>query len=288
MDRTGIFVDAGYLFAAGSILLCGEKLKRGDVHLTNDAFLDFMRKKAEALTGLPLLRIYWYDGTDGPPTGKHIALAYQPDVKLRLGLVSRQGTQKGVDSLIVTDLINLSRNRAMASAVLMTGDEDIRVGVQQAQEYGVRVYLVGISASSGGDGNQAALLKQEADGVCDLSAAEVAGFLACRPTAESPALESPPAGALQRAEPGSSSRPLGVLGEEQLRAIVESALSQMTEDAIQQVATAGRFNIPVHLDGLLLTTATKALGGARVPDPHKKALRGLFFAACEQRARSSQ
>ena len=153
--------------------------------------------------------------------------------------------------------------------------------------YGVRVYLVGISASSGGDGNQAALLKQEADGVCDLSAEEVAGFLACRPSAEPPALESPPAGVLQRTEPGSSRSP-GVLGEEQLTAIVESALSQMTEDAIQQVAKAGRFNIPVHLDGLLLTTATKALGGARVPDPHKKTLRGLFFAACEQRARSSQ
>ncbi len=91
MDRTGVFIDAGYLFAAGSILLCGEKLKRGDVELTNDACLAFLRNKAEALTGLPLLRIYWYDGTDGPPTAKHVALAYQPDVKLRLGLVNRQG-----------------------------------------------------------------------------------------------------------------------------------------------------------------------------------------------------
>lgn len=67
---------------------------------------------------------------------------------------------------------------------------------------------------------------------------------------------------------------------------VDAALSQMTEDAIQQVAKAGRYAIPVHLDGILLTTATKALGGARVPDPHKKTLRGLFFAACEQRGRS--
>lgn len=81
MDRTGVFVDAGYLFAAGSILLCGQKLRRGEIHLTNDVFLDFIRKKATALTDLPLLRIYWYDGTDGPPTSKHIALAYQPDVK---------------------------------------------------------------------------------------------------------------------------------------------------------------------------------------------------------------
>lgn len=288
MDRAGVFVDAGYLFAAGSILLCGEKLRRGDVHLTNDAFLDFMRRKAAALTGLPLLRIYWYDGTDGPPTGKHIALAYQPDVKLRLGLVNRQGAQKGVDSLIVTDLINLSRNGAMASAVLMTGDEDIRVGVQQAQEYGVRVYLVGISASSRGEGNQAALLKQEADAVCDLTAEEVGTFLACRPTAEFPSPQSPSTDGPQRTEHASASRPLSVLGEEQFLGIVQAALNQMTEDAIEQVAKAGRYAIPVHLDGLLLTTATKALGGERVPDQYKKALRGLFFQACEQRARASK
>jgi hypothetical protein len=51
-----VFVDAGYLFAAGSILLCGKKLRRGEIRLTNEA------------------------GTDGPPTPKHIALAYESDV----------------------------------------------------------------------------------------------------------------------------------------------------------------------------------------------------------------
>lgn len=287
MDRTGVFIDAGYLFAAGSILLCGEKLQRGDVELTNDACLAFLRKKAEALTGLPLLRIYWYDGTDGPPTSRHVALAYQPDVKLRLGLVNRQGAQKGVDSLIVTDLINLSRNRAMASAVLMTGDEDIRVGVQQAQEYGVRVYLLGIRASLGGEGNQAALLRQEADGVCDLSAEDVGGFLACRPKVEPPILTAP-AGGLQGIGPGATSQSQAPLGDEHLADIVNGALGQMTDDSIRQVAQAGRYAIPAHHDGLLLTTATKLLGGARVPDAHKKALRALFFAACEQRVRSAQ
>ncbi len=175
----------------------------------------------------------------------------------------------------------------MASAVLMTGDEDIRVGVQQAQDYGVRVYLMGIRASPGGEGNQAALLRQEADGVCDLSAEDVGGFLACRPKVESPTMTAP-AGGLQGTEPGATSRFQALLGDERLADIVKAALSQMTEESIQQVAQAGRYAIPPHHDGLLLTTATKLLGGARVPDAHKKELRALFFTACEARASSTQ
>lgn len=58
----------------------------------------------------------------------------------------------------------------------------------------------------------------------------------------------------------------------------------MDEDSIRQVAAAGRFSIPPHLDGLLLTTATKMLAGGRVPDNAKKQLRGAFFAACHERA----
>lgn len=128
MDRVAVFIDAGYLFAAGSTLLAGHKLRRGETRLDEVAALAFFDGLARA-TGLPLLRIYWYDGTNAGPSPVHTSLAYRSNVKVRLGIVNSAGEQKGVDSLIVTDLINLSRNRAMADAVLLTGDEDIRVGV---------------------------------------------------------------------------------------------------------------------------------------------------------------
>jgi hypothetical protein len=284
VDRTGVFVDAGYLFAAGSILLCGRKLRRGEIRLTNAAFLNFIRERAATLTGLPLLRVYWYDGTDGPPTPRHIALAYESDVKLRLGLVNRQGAQKGVDSLIVTDLINLARNRAMASAVLLTGDEDIRVGVLQAQEYGVRVHLVGITAPPGGEGNQAALLRQEADHVCDMTRGELQGFMTCRPSETSP--ESPALGASPEEGGPHAPAELPPVPGEKVDEIVEAALGQMDSEAITQVATAGRYSIPPHLDGLLLTTASRLLGGP-IPAATKKPLRARFFAACDERAKPS-
>ncbi|MEI7894770.1 MAG: hypothetical protein WCI05_16860 [Myxococcales bacterium] len=100
MDRTAVFVDAGYLFAAGSKLIANEKLPRGELHLDYDAVLKLFVSLTAELTGLPLLRIYWYDGTATGPTPQQLALAYRPSVKLRLGFVNQQGQQKGVDSLV--------------------------------------------------------------------------------------------------------------------------------------------------------------------------------------------
>ena len=56
------------------------------------------------------------------------------NVKLRLGQLNSAGQQKGVDSLIVTDLMELARNKAISDAVVVTGDEDIRIAVQIAQK----------------------------------------------------------------------------------------------------------------------------------------------------------
>lgn len=123
-----MFVDAGYLFAAGTKELFGEQLKREDVSLNYVAVEEKLRLAAEEHSKLDLLRIYWYDGAYLHPTTQHTELARLSNVKVRLGLINSRGEQKGVDSLIVTDMITLARNRAMDSCMLLTGDEDIRVG----------------------------------------------------------------------------------------------------------------------------------------------------------------
>ncbi len=174
MDRVAVFVDAGYVFAAGSTLIVGEKLPRGGLSLTPEAAATELAAFATGVSGLPLLRIYWYDGTSTGPTPQHLALAYQPNIKVRLGIVNRYGEQKGVDSLIVTGLIELAHNRAMADAVVLSGDEDIRVGVLQAQEFGIRVHLLGVEPSRS---NQSNYLLQEADTVHEWHKADIAKFL---------------------------------------------------------------------------------------------------------------
>jgi uncharacterized LabA/DUF88 family protein len=167
-------VDAGYVFAAGSRALTGDKLPRSQLHLDHEAVLSLLGALVNELTGLPLLRIYWYDGATLGPNAAHVALAYRPNLKRRLGQVDAHGQQQGVDALLVADLVTLAKNRALCDAVLVTGDDDLRGGVEQAQELGVRVHLIGIPPARD---NQAAALVQAADRVRELTTAELKSFL---------------------------------------------------------------------------------------------------------------
>ncbi|NED08639.1 NYN domain-containing protein, partial [Streptomyces sp. SID6648] len=52
-----------------------------------------------------LLRVYWYDGARRRiHTAEQQSIAELPDVKVRLGNLNANNQQKGVDSLIRTDL----------------------------------------------------------------------------------------------------------------------------------------------------------------------------------------
>jgi len=173
MDRAAVFVDAGYLFAEGSRVIANQKLRRAALRLDHDEVLGLLAELTAELTGLPLLRIYWYDGATSGPSSTHTALAYRPNLKLRLGLVNEQG-QQGVDALLVEDLVMLAQNRALAAALILTGDDDVRPGVEQAQALGVRVHLLGIPPARD---NQAAALVQAADTVRELTEREVRACL---------------------------------------------------------------------------------------------------------------
>jgi uncharacterized LabA/DUF88 family protein len=176
MDRCAVFVDAGYLFASGAKLLSGARQPRSQLHLDHDRILELLVQKAQQLSGLPLLRVYWYDGASSGPNPAQLALAYRANLKLRLGLVD-DGQQRGVDELLAQDLIGLAHHRALADALVLSGDDDLRPAVEQAQASGVRVHLLGIAPARE---NQAAALVQAADTTHELSALEVGGFLTRR------------------------------------------------------------------------------------------------------------
>lgn len=271
MDRSAIFVDAGYLFAQGSTLIAGAKLRRGETKLDEPKALAFFEALAKAATGLPLLRIYWYDGTNAGPSPVHVSLAYRPNVKVRLGIVNAFGEQKGVDSLIVTDLINLSRNHAMADAVLVTGDEDIRVGVQQAQECGVRVHLVGLAHAQK---NQSNLLRQEADTLREVSKAEVQTFLTQVAPVSPPTIVAPSIAAA--AVPGSGTTPLQVAADQFATTLPKTDVDRVLNDA------AGA--VPSDLDIQLLRIGSAKLGGVSLIEQQKRDLRKAFIKACKARS----
>jgi hypothetical protein len=176
MDRFAVFVDAGYLFAQGSALLAGQKQLRKFVKLNEKtAIAELLAVAGKVVDGsVSLLRVYWYDGGHRFPSPEQEILADQDHVKLRLGFINSHGQQKGVDSLIVTDLIELARNGAIADAVVLSGDEDIRVGVQVAQTLGVRVHLIGIHPARGSQSKQ---LRHESDTCHELDKECVSKFL---------------------------------------------------------------------------------------------------------------
>jgi hypothetical protein len=203
------------------------------------------------------LRIYWYDGTSTGPTSQHIALAYLEEVKVRLGFVNSVGEQKGVDSLIVTDMINLARNRAMADAVLLSGDEDLRVGVQQAQELGVRVHLLGIKPSRG---SQSIFLLQEADSTHEWGPGDLQPFFSCR---LAPA-ELSAASASSTVEQSSGPSRFRNVAEQLARQIPVTELASLVLSIRQTSRT------PEEIDGKLLIQGQAVLQGRLRPEQKRE------------------
>lgn len=271
MDRIAVFVDAGYLFAAGGEALTGNAVKRTELKLDHDALLDKLKKLAkEASGGIPLLRIYWYDGTSGRPTAVQTAVGVCESVKLRLGLLNAAGQQKGVDSLIVTDMIALARNHAMADALLVSGDEDVRVGVQQAQEWGVRVYLLGIAS---GRHNQSPTLQQEADSTFQWDKNDVAAFLQHSPAPPILPGSTAPAAKFAAAAVGGTS----------VEEIAVNLAATIPLDQLAAVGTALRTSTPPEWDRLLIRNAIAALGQDPVEQETKRQLRREFKQAVKKR-----
>ncbi|WP_436844993.1 NYN domain-containing protein [Streptomyces roseoverticillatus] len=157
-----IFVDAGYVYAAAGRLVAGTEDRRSfdlDAEGLIEAFID---KARTIFPDSRLLRVYWYDGARRRiHTTEQQRIAELPDVKVRLGNLNANNQQKGVDSLIRTDLESLARHRAISDAALIGGDEDLVSAVEAAQGYGARVHLWGIEPAGGR--NQAEPLLWEVD-----------------------------------------------------------------------------------------------------------------------------
>ena len=281
VDRVAVFVDAGYLFAQGSKALCGQKLERRYVSLDHQVAIDRLTEFAEATSKLPLLRIYWYDGTSTGPTPQHNTLADRPNIKVRLGVVNSMGEQKGVDSLIVTDMITLARNRAMASCVLLSGDEDIRVGVQQAQEYGVRVYLLGIKPARG---SQSLFLLREADRSHEWSAHDLKPFLTCEPSTSTHYPASRPDANISALRPTDQRNVDDRLLHIAREVADDMPLAEVPSTVDEILATNQR---PRHIDAGLLATSRNAIGRDLAPDK-KRTVRNGFLTALQGRLTNSE
>lgn len=274
MGRVAVFVDSGYLYAQGSTALTGSKKPRSDLRLNEtlvlEEFIAVARTKAPDAS---LLRVYWYDGAVNyrGPTLAQTTLANLDSVKLRLGFVNTYGQQKGVDSLIVTDLIDLARNRAISDAVLLSGDEDVRIGVQIAQTFGVRLHLLGIEPSRGSQSRQ---LLQEADTTTEWDKATVAKFL----TYSAPEIAAPAAVVATSPEQPADTPP-------ELDTVATTYAAAIDDSEVANLKTLWRTSggIPPEFDGRLLARCRAELGRSLTLDERHQ-IRAKFKACVAARA----
>jgi uncharacterized LabA/DUF88 family protein len=265
VERIAIFVDAGYLYAQGSACLQGNKAKRENIKLDHAKLIELLKHLAATKSAASLLRIYWYDGTSRGPTLDHRTLADLDDVKLRLGFINSVGQQKGVDSLLVTDLVELSRNGAICDALLLGGDEDLRIGVQIAQSFGVRLHLVGIEPCRG---SQSLQLRQETDTKHEITSEQVKEFLCLigGVSTPQPIVISPPQFSAAFLAPATSSSSSIVNGrnglEMALDAGIECVIAKIdaTEVSALSDAFVSSLSVPALYDRRVLASCRTALG----------------------------
>ncbi|HTX13178.1 MAG TPA: NYN domain-containing protein [Solirubrobacteraceae bacterium] len=261
-DRSAIFVDAGYLLAAGGQLCCGTRSRAAfncDYTRLMADLADWVKRHSD---GMQSLRTYWYDGAiNGVPTAEHERIGGLPYVKVRLGRI-HSGQQKGVDALIYRDLMTLARERAIARAYLLSGDEDLREGVVASQDMGVQVILLGVPTSQ--RTNQSAALVREADDHIVLDRDYWERYFSL-PTARSAGTPTPTEAAAQTAG----------------RAFAIEWLSKATSEVLGELI-ADRPRIPGTLDYSLISDAEKMLGPLRERQDLKKALRAAFWSAIDE------
>ena len=144
-----LYVDAGYLLAAAATRVAGTSL-RSSIHVEYGALIESLIAEAEERSGLPLLRVHWYDSArDAVPDPQQVRIGELRKVKLRLGRFGREGEQKGVDLRIGLDLVTHARNSAADVFFLVSGDDDLTEAVEEAQGHGVEVVVLAVP--DGGD-----------------------------------------------------------------------------------------------------------------------------------------
>jgi uncharacterized LabA/DUF88 family protein len=271
MKRHAIFVDAGYLFAQGAVSLVGKNTKRTELKLDESEIIGQLKTLAQSQsTGTEILRVYWYDGARSGPTIEHLAIANMPDVKLRLGSINNSGEQKEVDSLLVTDLIDLARNQSICDATLVASDSDLRIAVQIAQSFGVRVHLVGLEPSRV---SQSPLLRQEADTVHEIAKADVAKFL----TVIVPAIPASPTLASVSSLTSPVPAGIAITLNDILGDAIQGAVATASPDDLKrlQSALAASSGVPAEFDGRLLGTSRTLLGRDLTGDERRE-MRAAF------------
>lgn len=283
MDRFVVLVDAGYLLSqAVQILSAKVSRSRAELQITDPKSLValLVAKASEELANDKLLRVYWYDGVGQSLSAEHRAIISIDDVQLRAGTINGKGQQKGVDSKIVTDLIELATNQAISDALLVTGDGDLAIGIELAQRRGVRVAVMGLEDMSVGVHNaQSSEISNFADRIVLIGKAELATSLAYVPKQpKAPATTSPvtvtpattiPQAATPAAVPATVATPVSI--DQAVSMFISSQTPPLTKSVILSTGSVDR-----AIDRALIHSVFATLGQGALTEQQKRSARSSF------------
>ena len=282
MNRVAVFVDVGYFWVQVGTLLSGKYTSRGKCSM------DYERLREKLLTevstqfpGVALLRIYWYDGPgSNGKTSEHLSIDNLDDFKLRLGTRNGVGQQKGVDGLIIADLISLTQQKSISHALLVSGDSDIAPGVIAAQSMGLRVHLLSIGSSNA----TSPILRAEVDFKRYWRAEDVSSFASeaakknAPPT--SPVIGVSPSGAPQASQDNRAhleTKAKGPTGLDDLVIEANKKIKVGKNSVVYQTLDANCDSLPREIDGELLSFASERLGRI-LSIPERRDIRIKFLA----------
>ncbi|MCA0175390.1 MAG: NYN domain-containing protein [Proteobacteria bacterium] len=277
MNRFVVMVDAGYLLRQAIEIVSNKaSTLRADLDITDPAgLIKALLAKSNAtlnLSGKELLRVYWYDGVMANGfTPQQRALVNVDDVQFRAGTINGRGQQKGVDSLIVTDLIELTSHHAICDAVLVTGDSDLAVGIEVAQKRGVRIAVLGVEDLAAGVAHhQSFEITSRADRVGMLGQAELVQVLSYVP-AQHAAAHQP---SLPAASPSPAPAPVD---RQRIEAAVKAFISQQAAPLTGSVNQTTK-RIDSTVDRALLHHVFTEMGHGRLAEGEKVYARQVFRA----------
>lgn len=277
MTRYALLVDAGYLWATAGETLVGTT-ERADLQPSDEEGLlqELIARCSELADDRDLLRVYWYDAAvNRVPSIEQARIAELADVKLRLGRMVG-GRQKGVDALLLLDLVRLAANRSADLFFLFAGDEDLSEAVREAQASGARVLLMTVAGRQ--KDSMAETMRAEADGVVLIQPERLELHI------------------VRRAPPSSHGQ-LTSAAPARLAQVTPDWLATATVDFVEAGASFGRKwrsgtgvadwarvlqgrpLIPRDLDADLLKTAS---GGEQLLESQRVSLREGFWAAMDE------
>jgi uncharacterized LabA/DUF88 family protein len=149
--KVAIFIDGGYV----------EKVMKNEFYPDR---IDYSKLPVALSRGKEILRTYYYNCLPyqgNPPTEEekdrfskrqrfHKMLMRLPKYEVREGRLVKRGSefgQKGIDTLLSVDLVNLSASNKISDAVLLAGDYDYIPAITVAKDHGVNITLYYSKAS---------------------------------------------------------------------------------------------------------------------------------------------